>query len=99
MASWAPSHRRHRPPAPRDEVRRSPDHGVLRLGRHVMSDRDFVLLAQRLGTLERELAPHSPGATEEDRHTFALRGVVHAGLERDLELLSAAAERSHLPAH
>jgi hypothetical protein len=65
----------------------------------VVSDRDFVLLAQRLGTLEQELAPRSPGGTETDRDTFALREVVHARLARDLELLSAAAERSHLSAH
>jgi hypothetical protein len=99
MASWAPSHQRHRAPAPRDDVRRSPDHGVLRLGRHVVSDRDFVLLAQRLGEVEQELAPRSSDPTEADCDTSALREVVHARLARDLELLSAAAERSHLSAH
>jgi hypothetical protein len=65
----------------------------------VVSDRDFVLLAQRLGEVEQELAPRSSDTTDADRDTLALREVVHARLARDVELLSAAAERSHLSAH
>jgi hypothetical protein len=99
MASWAPSPKRHRPPAPRQDVRPGPVHHVLRLGRHVVSDRDFVLLAQRLGQIEQELAPRASDATDAERDTRALREVVQARLARDLELLSAAAERSHLSAH
>jgi hypothetical protein len=65
----------------------------------VVSDRDFVLLAQRLGQIEQELAPRASDATDAERDTLALREVVQARLARDLELLSAAAERSHLSAH
>jgi hypothetical protein len=72
---------------------------VLRLGRHVVSDRDFALLAQRLGELEQELAPRSFEDTNEGLETLAPRAAVNARLAQDLDLLSAAAERSHLSAH
>jgi hypothetical protein len=64
-----------------------------------MSDRDVVLLAQRLGELEQELAPRSRGQSRQDRDTHALREVAHARVAGDLELLSAAAERARLSAH
>jgi hypothetical protein len=99
MASWAPRQERHLHRRARGTACSRSDRGVLRLGRHVVSDRDFVLLAQRLGELEQELAPRPVEETGEDRETFALREVVNARLARDLELLSAAAERSHLSAH
>jgi hypothetical protein len=64
-----------------------------------MSDRDFVLLAQRLGELEQELAPRSRERYAQDRDTLALREVTHARVAGDLELLSAAAERARVSAH
>jgi hypothetical protein len=99
MASWAPSLERRRPRPSGDHRRRRPERGVLRLGRHIVSDRAFALLAQRLGELEQELAPRSLEDANEDRETVAVREVLNAGLAQDLDLLSAAAKRSHLSAH
>jgi hypothetical protein len=98
MASWAPPLRANRPRRTAPEPRRlRPDPGVLRLGRHVVSDRDIVLLAERLGDLEHLLAADPPRTVEETGAAEALRAA-RARVARDLELVSTARERAHRPA-
>ena len=86
MASWAPP--LHSPAARETgqrSRRRQRELGVLRLGHHVVSDRDARLLAQRLDTMKRQLA-----ANDQAGHLCeAARGRV----EEDLELVTAALER------
>jgi hypothetical protein len=88
MASWAPP---LRAPAARPRTERSTpprrELGVLRLGAHVVSDRDARLLAQRLDEMKRQLAANDQAGPLPE----AARGRV----TEDLELVTAALERSH----
>ena len=92
MASWAPP---LRPPrrAQREPERRRPDARVLRVGRHVVSDRDLLVLAYRLRALEHEL-----DATVA-RDDEALQARAHECVARDLEVVTTALRRARLPAH
>jgi hypothetical protein len=86
MASWAPPLRTSaaRPSSERN-WRPHRELGVLRLGDHIVSDRDARLLAQRLDEVKRQLAANDqPGPLCE-----AARGRV----AEDLELVTAALER------
>jgi hypothetical protein len=91
MASWAPP-LRTTPRRPRREQssRRDRDLGVLRLGHHVVSDRDARLLAQRLDEVRAHLAQNG--------ETGPLCDAARARVAEDLELVTAALERSHRPA-
>jgi hypothetical protein len=91
MASWAPPLRtpparpsRGRPKRPHREL------GVLRLGHHVVSDRDARLLAQHLDEVKRQLAA--------DDEAGPLCEAARARVTEDLQLVTAALERSHRPA-
>jgi hypothetical protein len=87
MASWAPPLRT--PAVRRSDVRsRRPQRelGVLRLGQHVVSDRDARLLAQRLDEVKGRLAADDTGGP--------LCEAARARVAEDLELVTAALERS-----
>ena len=90
MASWLP---------PLQDCR----HGSpVRLGRHVVPDREVELLAERLGEIEDHLANRvaADGSAEDDA-SRALCDVARIRVTRDLELLRAALgrTRTHLAAH
>ena len=91
MASWAPPLRTSaaRPTSQRSRRLRR-ELGVLRLGDHVVSDRDARLLAQRLDEVKRQLAANDDAGPL----CQAARGRV----AEDLELVTAALRRSHLSA-
>jgi hypothetical protein len=87
MASWAPPLRTT--PRRRSSVRsarRDRELSVLRLGQHVVSDRDARLLAQRLDAMKRQLA-----ANDQAGH---LCEAARDRVAEDLELVTAALERN-----
>ena len=88
MASWAPPLRTSAA-RPSGERSRRPDRelGVLRLGHHVVSDRDARLLAQHLDEVKRQLAA--------DDEAGPLCEAARVRVTEDLELVTAALERSH----
>jgi hypothetical protein len=67
---------------------------VLRLGQHVVSDRDARLLAERLVEVEQHLAIDAARITVADDRTGTLCNAARARVAEDLELVSAALERS-----
>ncbi len=67
---------------------------MLRLGRHVVSDRDARLLAQRLSDAEQRLAVDAAELPGADGGTQALCNAARARVAEDLELVAAALERS-----
>ena len=88
MASWAPPLRTSsgRPSGERS-TRPDRELGVLRLGHHVVSDRDARLLAQHLDEVKRQLAA--------DDQAGPLCEAARVRVTEDLELVTAALERSH----
>jgi hypothetical protein len=92
MASWAPALRDGRRPHPAGGAPRR-RHAVL-LGGRIVSDRDVVLLARRLGEVEHHLAERASEPVEAGDDTRALREATRARVAGDLKLVSAALERS-----
>ena len=88
MAGWLP---------PLGDYRHA---SAVRLGRHVVADRELVLLAERLGEIEDRLA-HRASADDsaQDRASRALCEAAHERVARDLELLRTALGRARLVAH
>ena len=87
MASWAPPLRTTARRPRRDQShRRDRDLGVLRLGHHVVSDRDARLLVQRLDEVKERLAVTHEGGR--------LCEAARARVADDLELVTAALERN-----
>ena len=87
MASWAPPLRTPpRRPSRGPSERRRRELGVLRLGHHVVSDRDARLLAQRLDEARAHLA--------ENDEVGPLCEAARGRVAEDLELVTAALERS-----
>jgi hypothetical protein len=95
MASWCPPLQRARHPVRDRADRRQRQGGVLRLGQRVVSDRDARLLAQRLSEVEQRLALDAVELPGADENTRALCEATRARVADDLELVSAALERSH----
>jgi hypothetical protein len=87
MASWAPPLRTSaaRPSRERERPRHR-ELGVLRLGDHVVSDRDARLLAQHLDDVRRQLAA--------DDEAGPLCEAARVRVSEDLELVTAALERN-----
>jgi hypothetical protein len=67
---------------------------MIRVGRHLVRDRELVGLADRLSALEHHLAS-SPGDATADS---AVRRLAHDYVARDLELVSEALGRARHPA-
>jgi hypothetical protein len=73
---------------------------AVRLGRHVVPDREVVLLAERLDELEGHLAERaSAERAAEDGAAAALSAAAHDRVARDLELLRRALGRNRLVPH
>jgi hypothetical protein len=87
MASWAPPLRTAAARSSGEQSRRPDrDLGVLRLGDHIVSDRDARLLAQRLDGVKRQLAAnHEAGP---------LCVAARFRVAEDIELVTAALERN-----
>ena len=87
MASWAPPLRTPAArPSGRPSGRPHRELGVLRLGDHIVSDRDARLLAQRLDERKRQLA--------ESEVAGPLCEAARGRVTEDLELVTAALERN-----
>src|SRR5439155_22309792 len=91
MASWAPA-LRDRPGTRHAERARPRRRRAVLLGGHVVSDGDAALLAQRLGEVVHHLADRCELAESEG--TRGLREATRVRVAEDLELVSAALERS-----
>jgi hypothetical protein len=87
VASWAPP---SRTPAARPSSERNSrpqrELGVLRLGHHVVSDRDARLLAEHLDEMKQQLAA--------DDEAGPLCEAARVRVAEDLELVTAALERN-----
>jgi hypothetical protein len=68
---------------------------VLRLGRHVVSQRDARILAEHLGEAREHLAVDAARLSATDAPAGALCEAARARVSGDLELVAAALERSH----
>jgi hypothetical protein len=66
---------------------------VLRLGQHVLSDRDARLLAQHLHEVEHDLAADAARMSEAGGATGALCESARARVAEDIVLVSDALER------
>jgi hypothetical protein len=97
MASWVPPPRELPPAAPLGTT--DPHGDLVRLGGHVVADRDAVVLAERLAELEDDLARRAAREHPENRGLALICRLARDRLARDLELLNAALERSRLTAH
>jgi hypothetical protein len=86
MASWAPP-LRTAVARPSDKRSRMPQRelGVLRLGDHIVSDRDARLLARRLDEVRRQLAANHEGGP--------LCAAARFRVAEDIQLVTAALER------
>jgi hypothetical protein len=96
MASWAaplPPARRLTRAARRGREPRQL--GVLRLGQHVVSDRDARLLAERLGEAQHHLAAGAIPLNAAEPAAGTLCEAARARVAEDLKLVSAALARSH----
>jgi hypothetical protein len=92
MASWRPP-LRERPLA-------HANHGISRLGGHVVRANDLLALADRLAECEEDLAVRViADDAERGRDLHPLLDAARDRLSRDLELLSTALERSSMAAH
>jgi hypothetical protein len=67
---------------------------VLRLGQHVVSDRDARLLAHHILEVKQHLAIDAARMAWADDRTGMLCNAARAGVAVDLELVSAALDRS-----
>jgi hypothetical protein len=91
MASWRPL-LRERPLA-------HANHGISRLGGHVVRADELLVLADRLAECEEDLAVRAlADDAEGGQDAHPLLDAARHGLARDLELLSTALERSNMAA-
>jgi hypothetical protein len=90
MASWRPL-LRERPLA-------HANHGISRLGGHVVRADELLVLADRLAECEEDLAVRVFADDAEGGDAHPLLDAARDGLARDLELLSTALERSSMAA-
>jgi hypothetical protein len=67
---------------------------MIRVGRHLVPDRELIGLANRLSALEHQLAPTSGDAAADS----AVRRLAHDCVVRDLEVVSTALGRARHPA-
>jgi hypothetical protein len=94
MASWSPPLQTARRPGRDTAEHRPRQRGVLRLGQRVVSDRDARLLARRLVEAKHQLAIEAARTAPTDDTARALCDAARARVADDLELVSAALERS-----
>ena len=92
MASWRP--------LPRERPLAGPNHGISRLGGHVVRTDELLALADRLAESEEDLAVRVlADDAERGRDVHPLLDAARDRLARDLELLSTALERSNMAAN
>jgi hypothetical protein len=97
MASWMPPLRELPRAAPPSTS--GPHSDLVRLGGHIVPDRDAVVLAEHLAELEDDLARRAAREHSENRGLAPICRLARDRLARDLDLLHAALERSRLAAH